>query len=130
MEVTYKAIGRRKRSVAQILLSLGSGKIIINKKPIEEYFQYNSSYLNIINAPLKILELETKYDVLVSVDGGGLTGQANAIKLAIARALCKADPENRTELKPHGFLTTDARVKERKKYGLKKARKSSQYSKR
>jgi len=130
MQLLYETVGRRKRSSARIKVTLGTGKIIINKKESEAYFNNDSNYLNEIKLPLKHLELENKYDILISVAGGGLSGQTDAVKLAIARALCKINLENRPTLKEEGLLTCDSRIKERKKYGLKKARKASQYSKR
>jgi small subunit ribosomal protein S9 len=126
----YWGTGRRKTSVARVRLIPGSGQLIINKRPGEEYLQFNAAYLTASKAPLETLGLESEYDVLVNVRGGGLTGQADAIKLGVARALCELDPDNRSPLKIEGYLTRDARAKERRKYGLKKARKASQYSKR
>ncbi len=129
-------IGRRKESTAVVYLlpfsPLSSNvKIEINGRSGEEYFQQNFAYLTTILAPFKTVKLKRKYNIIAKVKGGGLTGQAEAIKLAIARALCKIDKENfRPILKFEGFLKRDARVKERRKYGLKKARKASQYSKR
>jgi len=123
-------VGKRKQSVARVFLVPGEGKIIINKVPGEKYLQYNTTYLSTIWAPLKILKLENQYDIVVLVNGGGLTGQAESIQLGLARLLCKMEPQNRALLKPYGFLTRDARIKERKKYGLRKARKAPQYSKR
>ena len=103
---------------------------IINKIPGKKYLQYNDSYLNLVWSPLEKLSLEKNFDVIALVKGGGLTGQAEAIQLGLARLLCKMDKENRPILKPFGFLTRDSRIKERKKYGLRKARKAPQYSKR
>ena len=123
-------IGKRKQSVARVFLVPGTGNIVINNIPGEKYLQYNLSYLNNIWAPLKILNLEKQFDIITIVRGGGITGQANSIQLGIARLLCKMEKQNRILLKPHGFLTRDARIKERKKYGLRKARKAPQYSKR
>nr|YP_010444071.1 ribosomal protein S9 [Haramonas pauciplastida]UTE94958.1 ribosomal protein S9 [Haramonas pauciplastida] len=130
MKKEQPTIGRRKEAIAQISLTIGTGKKLINKKSIENYFQHNLDYINTINSPLNQVKSKNSYDLVVSVTGGGLVSQANAIKLAIARSLCKINIENRLQLKPIGFLTCDARVKERKKYGLKKARKASQFSKR
>ena len=122
--------GRRKSSVARVkVLENGSGKIVVNKKPLEEYFGLGTLQY-IVKQPLVLLGLEEKVDVSVNVNGGGLTGQAGAIRHAIARGLVKINEAYKAELKKAGFLTRDARVKERKKYGLKKARKASQYSKR
>ena len=123
-------LGKRKQASARVFLTPGSGNIIINNVSGEKYLQYNTTYLNKVWAPLKKLNLENQYDILVLVKGGGLTGQADAIHLGVARLICKIDPQNRTILKPFGFLTRDARIKERKKYGLRKARKAPQYSKR
>jgi small subunit ribosomal protein S9 len=123
-------VGKRKEAVARVFLVPGEGNIIINKSPGEKYLQYNTTYLTNIWSPLKVLNLEKQFNIIVLVKGGGLTGQAQSIRLGIARLLCKIDPQNRLILKPYGFLTRDARVKERKKYGLRKARKAPQYSKR
>lgn len=129
-QLLSQAIGRRKCSSAKVSVFFGKGNFLVNNQLAENYFQYNLIYLNDIYAPLKKLELEKKYQVVVKVFGGGLAGQSNAIRLGITRALCKIDLENRPILKKQGFLTSDSRVIERKKYGLKKARKASQYSKR
>ena len=123
-------VGRRKRATARVFLVPGEGNIVINKVPGEKYLQYNVTYLNTIWAPLKEVNLDKQFDIVVLVKGGGLTGQAEAIQLGVASLLCKMNPENRPVLKPFGFLTRDARIKERKKYGLRKARKAPQYSKR
>lgn len=123
-------LGKRKQSVARVFLIPGSGNITINKGPGEKYLQYNDSYLTIVKRPLKKLELETQFDIIALVKGGGLTSQADSIQLGIARLLCQMDKKNRLILKPYGYLTRDARIKERKKYGLRKARKAPQYSKR
>ena len=123
-------LGKRKQAVARVFLVPGEGNLIINKVSGDRYLQYNDSYLNLVWAPLKTLNLEKNFDVVALVKGGGLTGQAQAIQLGIARLLCKMDQENRPILKPVGFLTRDSRIKERKKYGLRKARKAPQYSKR
>jgi|TARA_B110000305_G_C19440095_1_gene641305 small subunit ribosomal protein S9 len=123
-------VGRRKRATARVFLVPGEGNIVINKIPGEKYLQYNVTYLNTIWAPLKEVNLDKQLDIVVIVKGGGLTGQADAIQLGVARLLCKMNSENRPVLKPFGFLTRDARIKERKKYGLRKARKAPQYSKR
>merc|ERR1712127_505189 len=108
----------------------GEGNLIINKVSGEKYLQYNTTYIDKIWDPLKKLNLENQFDIIVLVRGGGLTGQASAIQLGVARLICKTDPQNRSILKPFGLLTRDARIKERKKYGLRKARKAPQYSKR
>ena len=130
MAVTqYWGTGRRKTSVARVRLIPGNGKFIVNDKDIDEYFDFET-LKTIAREPLVITEQLDKYDVLVNVQGGGFTGQAGAIKHGIARALIKADPELRPILKKAGHLTRDPRMKERKKYGLKKARRAPQFSKR
>ena len=126
----YFGIGRRKTSVAKVILVPGTGSMTVNHKPGEKYLQFNSQYINASKIPLITLGLESMYDIYVNTHGGGLRGQADAIKLGIARALCYMSPENRASLKVEGFLTRDSRRKERKKYGLKKARKAPQFSKR
>jgi len=123
-------LGKRKQAIARVFLVPGEGNIIINKVPGEKYLQYNVTYLNTIYATLKELNLEKQFDIIALVQGGGLTGQTEAIQLGVARLLCQMNPQNRLILKPFGFLTRDARIKERKKYGLRKARKAPQYSKR
>ena len=123
-------LGKRKQAVARVFLIPGDGNLIINKVSGNKYLQYNDTYLNTVWSPLKALNLEKQFDIIVIVNGGGLTGQAQAIQLGIARQLCKLDNANRAILKPFGFLTRDSRIKERKKYGLRKARKAPQYSKR
>ena len=123
-------IGKRKQSTARVFLIPGEGNILINKIPGENYLQYNDTYLRTVWGPLQKLNLETQFDIVALVKGGGLTGQAQAIQLGVARLLCNMNQENRPILKPFGFLTRDARIKERKKYGLRKARKAPQYSKR
>lgn len=129
-KITYLGTGRRKTSIARVRLTPGSGKLIINGLPGESYLQFSPNYLRISYGPLRTLGLTKEYDIYVRTEGGGLTGQADAIRLGIARALCRVNPENRLALKSEGFLTRDARIKERKKYGLRKARKAPQYSKR
>ncbi len=126
----YWGTGRRKCSVARVRLVPGTGQMIVNGKPGDLYFQFNANYLGVIKAPLETLGLENEYDILVKAEGGGLTGQADSVRLGVARALCQLDPENRPPLKTEGYLTRDPRAKERKKYGLHKARKAPQYSKR
>ncbi|MDH6059244.1 30S ribosomal protein S9 [Chrysosporum bergii ANA360D] len=126
----YWGTGRRKSAVAQVRLVPGEGKLIVNGKPGDLYFQFNANYLGLIRNPLETLGLENEYDILVKAEGGGLTGQADSIRLGVARALCQLDPDNRPPLKIEGYLTRDPRAKERKKYGLHKARKAPQYSKR
>jgi len=128
-QVQYYGTGRRKTSVARVRLVPGNGRIIINKRDIDEYFDLETLKL-IVKQPLVITETDGTYDVLVNVKGGGFTGQAGAIRHGIARALLQANPDFRPTLKAAGFLTRDARVKERKKYGLKKARRAPQFSKR
>ena len=123
-------LGRRKKAVVRIFLVPGEGQLIINKVSGEKYLQYNTTYLDKIWDPLKKLNLEHQFDIVVLVRGGGLTGQTDAIQLGVARLICKMDPQHRSVLKPFGLLTRDARIKERKKYGLRKARKAPQYSKR
>lgn len=134
MELSFQknniGLGKRKESIARVFLIPGEGKLIINKTSGSKYLQYNESYLNTVWQPLEKLNLEKQYNVVALVKGGGLTGQAQAIRLGVARLLCKIDHENRKILKPFGFLTRDSRIKERKKYGLRKARKAPQYSKR
>jgi small subunit ribosomal protein S9 len=126
----YWGTGRRKCSVARVRLVPGEGKLTVNGKDGVLYFQFNANYLGVIKAPLETLGLENEYDILVKAEGGGLTGQADSIRLGVARALCQLDPDNRSPLKTEGYLTRDPRAKERKKYGLHKARKAPQYSKR
>ena len=125
----YFGTGRRKSSIARVRLIPGEGKIIINKRDIENYFGLDTLVL-IVNQPLELTGTKDRFDVLVNVHGGGYTGQAGAIRHGISRALIKADGNLRPEIKRAGFLTRDPRMKERKKYGLKKARKASQFSKR
>jgi small subunit ribosomal protein S9 len=126
----YWGTGRRKAAVARVRLIPGSGQLIVNGRQGDAYFNYNSGYLSAAKAPLETLGLENEYDILVNAHGGGMTGQADSIRLGVARALCELDPENRQPLKIEGYLTRDPRSKERKKYGLHKARKAPQYSKR
>ena len=126
---TIHTIGRRKASVARIYLNKGKGAITINKKDYKDFFPVEGLQKKVLQ-PFSILDLEGKFDVKVSVNGGGNTGQADAIKLAIARALCELDLENRPALKAEGLLTRDPRVVERKKPGQKKARKKFQWVKR
>lgn len=128
-KVQYFGTGRRKKSIARVRLVPGEGKVTINKRDIEQYFGLETLML-IVNQPLVLTGTKDRFDVLVSVYGGGYTGQAGAIRHGISRALLKAEPSLRPELKKAGFLTRDPRMKERKKYGLKKARKASQFSKR
>lgn len=128
-KVQYWGTGRRKEAVARVRLVPGDGKITINDREFENFFPNKTSRL-IVQQPLDITETVSRFDVVCRVHGGGVTGQAGAIKLGIARALIKANPDLRPALKKFGFLTRDPRMKERKKYGLHKARKAPQYSKR
>ena len=128
-KVQYMGTGRRKKSVARVRLVPGNGKVVINKTDSENYFGLETLRV-IVNQPLVLTETKDKYDVLVNVHGGGFTGQAGAIRHGISRALLKADESLKPELKRAGFLTRDPRMVERKKYGLKKARRSPQFSKR
>ena len=126
---TIHTIGRRKASVARIYMSEGKGKITVNGKDFKEYFPVDTMQFK-LEQPFNIADLAGKFDVKANVNGGGTTGQSEAIRLAISRALCELDPENRITLKPEGMLTRDARVVERKKPGQKKARKKFQWVKR
>jgi len=128
-QVQYYGTGRRKKSTARVRLVPGTGNVTINGRDAKDYFPYETQLL-ILNQPLAATETEGTYDVLVNVHGGGFTGQAGAIRHGIARALLEADPEYRASLKREGYLTRDARMKERKKYGLKGARRAPQFSKR
>jgi small subunit ribosomal protein S9 len=130
MKIDYLGTGRRKEAIARVRLLAGKGNVMINGQKGTTYLQYNPSYISSVKSPLETLGLEDSYDIVVQAIGGGLTGQAEAIKLGVARALCELDPANRLPLKREGFLTRDSRSKERRKYGLKKARKAPQYSKR
>lgn len=127
---TNIGLGKRKQAVARVFIVPGEGNLIINKTSGNKYLQYNDTYLRTVWAPLKALNLENQFDIVAIVKGGGLTGQSQSIQLGVARQLCQMDPQHRTVLKPFGFLTRDSRIKERKKYGLRKARKAPQYSKR
>jgi small subunit ribosomal protein S9 len=128
MGVIHK-IGRRKTAVARVYLAEGSGSITINKRPLDSYFTTGTLRYK-VNQPFELTETIGKYDVKASVFGGGITGQAEALRLAISRALCEIDQEFRAALKPEGLLTRDPRMVERKKFGQKKARKKFQFSKR
>ncbi|WP_160157507.1 30S ribosomal protein S9 [Geobacillus sp. TFV-3] len=128
-QVQYYGTGRRKSSVARVRLVPGDGRIIVNKRDIREYIP-SEALIEMVKQPLVLTETLGNYDVLVNVQGGGFAGQAGAIRHGIARALLEVDPEFRTVLKRAGLLTRDARVKERKKYGLKGARRAPQFSKR
>ena len=129
-KVQYWGTGRRKKAVARVrLIPGGDGTITVNKKTIDEFFCLETLKV-IVRQPLVLTETTAKYDVIVNVNGGGYTGQAGAVRHGIARALLEAEPELRTALKKAGYLTRDSRMKERKKYGLKKARRAPQFSKR
>ncbi len=127
--VQYYGTGRRKKSVARVRLVPGTGAITINKRDIDEYFGLETLKV-VVRQPLELTKTTGKFDVLVTVQGGGFTGQAGAIRHGISRALLEVDEEYRSELKAAGFLTRDPRMKERKKYGLKAARRAPQFSKR
>jgi len=129
-QLAYFGIGRRKTSVAKVVIVPGDGSIVVNHKPGELYMQFNADYIKATRAPLTVLGLENTYNIYVNAHGGGLKGQADAIKLGVARALCYMSNDNKPSLKTEGLLTRDDRRKERKKYGLRKARKSPQFSKR
>jgi small subunit ribosomal protein S9 len=125
----FQATGRRKRAVARVYLTPGKGNILINKRPMDEYLR-RAPLMTVVRQPLVEVDLESDYDVKINVKGGGLTGQAGAIRLGIARALLQVNVDFRTPLKRAGFLTRDARMVERKKYGQPGARKRFQFSKR
>jgi small subunit ribosomal protein S9 len=126
----YEAVGRRKRATARVrMFPGGDGSIVVNEKPLEEYFVRESDVLT-LTEPLRVTATENRFNISVRVKGGGMTGQSDAIRMGVARALLKADPELRPVLRKGGFLTRDARAKERKKPGLKRARKAPQYTKR
>ncbi len=127
--VSFAGTGRRKQSIARVRLVPGQGQFVVNGKNLDEYFGHGT-HKSVAKQPLTLTKTEEKYDVTVNVNGGGFTGQAGAIRHGVARALCKADEQLRPELKKAGYLSRDARVKERKKYGLKKARKAPQFRKR
>jgi len=127
--VQYNAVGRRKTSVARVYLRPGSGNIVVNKRSFEQYFPLSWRRIN-LTSPLKVTETEGQFDVVVNVRGGGLSGQAEAVRLGIARALVKYNEELRKPLRDAGFMTRDPRMVERKKYGQPKARKRFQFSKR
>lgn len=127
--VQYLGTGRRKSSVARVYLRAGKGKITINGRDFEDYIPSAAVRLDVLQ-PLELTETTEKFDILVNVCGGGITGQAGAIRLGITRALMEVNPDYRAVLKPAGLVTRDPRCKERKKYGLKKARRASQFSKR
>jgi small subunit ribosomal protein S9 len=124
-----QSTGRRKAAIARVRLRDGAGVITVNKRPIDDYFP-SATHRMIITEPLRLVEKDDVYDIDTSMTGGGVSGQAGALRLAISRALIELDPDLRADLKKAGFLTRDSREKESKKYGLKKARKAPQYSKR
>ena len=128
-KVEYSAVGRRKKAIARVRLVAGDGKIVINKRDIDNYFGLETLKMT-VRQPLELTKVGGDMDILISVLGGGLSGQAGAIRHGISRALIKMNPELRDALKKAGFLTRDPRMKERKKYGLKAARRAPQFSKR
>ncbi|MBE5766585.1 MAG: 30S ribosomal protein S9 [Clostridiales bacterium] len=128
-EVCFQAVGRRKKAIARVRLIPGEGNIVINKRSLDEYFGLET-LKTVVRQPLTLTDTLGKFDVIVNVLGGGYTGQAGAIRHGIARALVKADSELKDAIKKAGFLTRDPRMKERKKYGLKAARRAPQFSKR
>ena len=128
-KVQFLGTGRRKKAIARVRLLPGNGSVVVNKRSLDEYFGLDT-LKQIVNQPLVLVGATDKYDVYVNVYGGGTSGQAGAIRHGIARARCEADASYRGALKKAGFLTRDPRMKERKKYGLKKARKAPQFSKR
>ena len=129
MAEVINTIGRRKEAVARIYVSEGTGQISINKKDFDAYFPMEWHRNNIL-APLALTDNSGKYDIKANLDGGGVTGQAEALRLALAKAMVIVDPENKSDLRQAGFITRDARVVERKKFGRRKARKKSQFYKR
>ena len=128
-ENRYTAIGRRKRSVAKVTLTPGKGNITVNGKYVKDYMPYETLVMDLVQ-PLELVNEKDKFDIDVVVKGGGFSGQTGAIRLGITRALMLANADNRPTLKANGMVTRDARIKERKKYGLKKARRAPQFSKR
>ncbi len=128
-ESRFTAIGRRKRSVAKVTITPGKGTITVNGKDVKDYMPYDTLVMDLVQ-PLELVDAKDKYDIDVVVKGGGFSGQTGAIRLGITRALMLANQENRPTLKSAGMVTRDARIKERKKYGLKKARRAPQFSKR
>ena len=125
----YVAIGKRKRSVARVTLTPGKGNITVNGKDVKDYMPYETLIIDLVQ-PLELVDAKDKYDVEVVVKGGGFSGQTGAIRLGISKALMLVNADNRPLLKQNGMITRDARIKERKKYGLKKARRAPQFSKR
>ncbi|MDA8172775.1 MAG: 30S ribosomal protein S9 [Nitrospiraceae bacterium] len=128
-EISYKSTGRRKTSIARVNMTTGSGRITVNSKPVDEYFPRETLRM-MIRQPIELCGLTGKYDITASVEGGGMSGQAGALRHGISRAISAVDNELRPKLKKEGFLTRDPRLKERKKYGQKAARKRFQFSKR
>ncbi len=128
-DVNFNAVGRRKKAIARVRLMPGEGNIIINKRELDNYFGLETLKM-VVRQPLTVTETTGRFDVIVNVHGGGYTGQAGAIRHGIARALVKADADLKPAIKKAGFLTRDPRMKERKKYGLKAARRAPQFSKR
>ena len=128
-QVVYSATGKRKRSVAKVRLVPGEGKITVNSRDLKEYFR-RDSLITVIMEPFKVTNTENAYDVIADLSGGGISGQAGALRHSISKALLEINEEYRPLLKREGFLTRDSRIVERKKYGLKKARKRPQFSKR
>ena len=129
-KTVFTGTGRRKTAVARIFIKPGKGHFLINGKEVQNYLGNVVSYLALIKKPLNVTQSEEKFDVIAKVHGGGVSGQADAIRLGVARALVRLNPENKAVLKAEGLLTRDSREKERKKYGRKRARKRFQYSKR
>ncbi|MFZ3386221.1 MAG: 30S ribosomal protein S9 [Candidatus Hydromicrobium sp.] len=128
-QVVYSATGKRKQSIARVRLFPGEGKIMVNSRDFKEYFK-RESLITIIMEPFRLTNTENAYDIIAHLSGGGISGQAGALRHSISKALLEINEEYRPILKREGFLTRDSRVKERKKYGLKKARKRPQFSKR
>lgn len=128
-QVQFYGTGRRKNAVARVYLVPGEGRVLVNDRPLDEYFGQQILAMQ-VRQPLEVTNNTGRFDVLAKVKGGGISGQAGAIRMGIARALLQADADLRPVLKSHGFLTRDPRMKERRKYGLKKARKAPQFSKR
>lgn len=124
-----QATGRRKESVARVRLYDGTGRLVLNGRPLEQYFPTMAQRMRVLE-PLRVAGAEGRFDVIAQLEGGGTTGQADALRLGIARGLIEVDPDLRTDLKKAGLLTRDARIVERKKYGLRKARRAPQYTKR
>ncbi len=127
--VCYSAVGRRKKAIARVRLIPGEGNIVINKRPLDDYFGVET-LKTVVRQPMALTDTLSRFDVLVNVGGGGFTGQAGAVRHGIARALVKADEDLKGQIKRAGYLTRDPRMKERKKYGLKAARRAPQFSKR